>query len=120
MDGSLRIFLSVSVFFYFVMLAIMLKNRSLGLRYSLVWIICGFGMVLFIAFPNIVFSASAFIGISNPVNAIFFFFAVFVTSMLISTTSILSKMNEKNLRMTQYLALLEERVTRLESEKKDE
>ncbi len=117
METNLRIFLLICIVIYFGIIAVMLKKRSLGLRYTLIWILCGAGMILFAAFPEIVFRASALIGISNPVNAIFFLFATFSIVMLLSLTSIVSKFSEKNLRLTQSLALLEERVHRLEQDK---
>jgi len=116
MELSLRIFLLFCVAVYFIIIAVMLKKRLLGLRYTLIWLFCGVGMLVFLAFPSIVFRTSALIGISNPVNAIFFLFATFSIVMLISLTSIASAMGEKNLRLTQALALLEERVFRLERE----
>lgn len=119
MELSLRIFLFICIAVYFVIIGILLKKRSLGLRYALLWIVCGVGMLVFAIFPEIVFKASALVGISNPVNAIFFLFAVFTIIMLLSLTSIVSKMSEKNLRLTQALALLEERVHRLEHEDKN-
>ena len=97
----------------------MLKRKALGLRYTLLWLFCGFGLLVFAIFPVIVFKASAFIGISNPVNAIFFLFAVFAMMMLLSLTSIVSGFNEKILRLIQMNALLEERIRKLESEEEN-
>ena len=114
MELSLRIFLAFCVLTYYILLAIMLKKRMLGLRYALIWILSGIGMLVFIIFPTIVFKASAIIGISNPVNAIFFLVMGFSIALLLSLTSIVSSLNEKNLRLTQALSLLEQRVHLLE------
>jgi len=92
----------------------MLRKRRLSLKYTLVWIISGISMILFIIFPEIVFKGSALVGISNPVNAIFFIVMVFSMILLLSLTSIISTISEKNLRLTQSLALLEQRVHSLE------
>lgn len=114
MEFSLRIFLVVCIVVYFTIIAVMLKKRSLSLRYALIWLLCGAGMIVFAVFPELVFKTSAFVGISNPVNAIFFLFATFAIVMLLSLTAIVSKLSDKNLRLTQAIALLEERVHRLE------
>ena len=116
MELSLRIFLFCCILIYFSIIAVMLGRRSLSLRYTLVWIICGIGLIVFAIFPTIVFKASAIIGISNPVNAIFFLFFVFVMIMLLSLTSIVSGLNDKALRLTQASALLEQRVNELEKQ----
>ena len=78
----------------------------------------GLCMIIFIIFPNTVYSASRLIGVSNPVNAVFLVFALFSIIMLISVTSVNSQLSEKNLRLTQSVALLEERVRRLEEKDK--
>lgn len=119
MNSSLRIFLCIAIAVYFVILVVMLKRSKLSLRYALLWIISGLGMVFFVAFPTVVFRASALIGISNPVNAIFFLFACFTMVMMLSLTSFISGMSVKNLRLTQNQALLEERVRELEQKLDD-
>ena len=119
MELNLRIFLTICVLIYFLVLAVMLKKKMLGLKYTLIWIACGLLLILFIAFPSLVFRGSAMIGISNPVNAIFFMAMVFSIVMLLNLTSIASKLNEKNLKLTQALALLEQRVYLLEASDKD-
>lgn len=119
MEISLRIFLSVAILVYFVILATLLKKRRLSLKYAIIWIICGVCMILFIVFPTVVFKASALVGISNPVNAIFFLAMVFTIILLLSITSIVSSLSEKNLRLTQALSLAEQRIYTLENERKE-
>jgi len=115
MELSLRLFLAFSILIYFIILAVMLKKQRLSLKYTLVWIVSGILMILFTIFPTVVFKASALVGISNPVNAIFFIVMVFSIILLLSLTSIISILNEKNLRLTQSLALVEQRVFMLEN-----
>ena len=119
METSLRIFLFSCIAVYFVIIAVMLKKHMLGLRYALLWIVCGIGILVVACFPDIIFRASAWVGISNPVNAMFFLFSGFTVILLLSLTSIASKMSEQNLRLTQALALLEGRVYQLEKEKNE-
>lgn len=116
MELSLRIFLAICIIVYFILLLVMLRKKTLSLKYSIIWIACGIFMILFVLFPTIVFKGSALIGISNPVNAIFFLAMVFSIILLISLTSIVSVLNDKNLRLIQSLSLVEERVNRLEKE----
>ena len=119
MDLALRIFLILSTCVYFAILLSMLKKGKFGLKYALIWLFMGLAMIVFIIWPNAVYAASRLIGVSNPVNAVFLVFALFSVIMLISVTSVISKLMEKNLRLSQSLALLEERVRRLEEERKD-
>ena len=118
MENSLRIFIFFSITVYFAILAVMLRKKALSLRYTLLWIICGMFFLFFAVFPSVVFRVSAWVGISNPVNAIFFLLSVFSIVMLLSISSIVSKQNERILRLTQTMALLEERLHELEQDKK--
>ena len=118
MDLELRIFLGIGVILYFALLFHMLKKESIILKYALIWPVCGGLFVLFLIFPEVVFSASRLIGVSNPVNAVFLLFAGFALMMLLSFSSIISKNNGMVRKLTQQLALLENRVRELESKEK--
>lgn len=118
MDLELRIFLGIGVILYFALLLHMLKKESIILKYALIWLVCGGLFVLFLIFPEVVFSASRLIGVSNPVNAVFLLFAGFALMMLLSFSSIISKNNGMVRKLTQQLALLENRVRELESKEK--
>ena len=101
MDLELRIFLGIGVILYFALLLHMLKKESIILKYALIWLVCGGLFVLFLIFPEVVFSASRLIGVSNPVNAVFLLFAGFALMMLLSFSSIISKNNGMVRKLTQ-------------------
>ncbi len=115
---ELRLFLGFAVFLYFALLINMLRKESIILKYAILWLISGVLFVLFLLFPEIVFSASRLIGVSNPVNAVFLLFAGFALMMLLSISSIISQDNGKVRKLTQQVALLEQRIRQLENEKK--
>ena len=113
---ELRVFLGVAILLYFVLLINMLRKESIILKYAILWLISGVLFVLFLLFPEIVFSASRLIGVSNPVNAVFLLFAGFALMMLLSISSIISQDNGKVRKLTQQVALLEQRIRQLEDE----
>ena len=117
MNEKLRIFLAIGVIIYFVLLVYMLKRRRVILKYTLTWMLAGLVLVVFLIWPRLVFDASALIGISNPVNAVFLLFAGCVLLLLLSLTSIVSQFNRTNRETIQALALLEKRVRELENDK---
>ena len=114
MDTSLRIFLAVGLVFFYALLFVMLKKGRLILKYSLTWILSGLALLIFLLWPQLVFSASAIIGVSNPVNAVFLMFAAFTLWLLLSLSSIVSQFNRFNRETVQSMALLEKRVRELE------
>ena len=108
--------LGIAVLLYFILLISLLRKESIILKYAILWLVSGFLFVLFLLFPEIVFSASRMVGISNPVNAVFLLFAGFSLMMLLSITSIVSQDNGKVRKLTQQIALLEERIRELEKD----
>lgn len=114
MIGSLRAFLLIGVAVYLFIVLYMMKTSRFSVKYALIWIIGGVLMLLFAVFPQWVFDVSALVGISDPVNAVFFLFACFTIVMLLSLTSIVTELAGKNLRLIQSQSLLEKRVRELE------
>ncbi|MEA5051086.1 MAG: DUF2304 domain-containing protein [Oscillospiraceae bacterium] len=114
MEASLRIFLAVGLVVYYAILYFMLKREAIILKYTLLWILSGLLLLLFLLFPEIVFRGSALIGVSNPVNAVFLLFAGFTVMLLLSLTSIVSQLSDRSRKLVQSVALLEERVRELE------
>ncbi len=117
MELSLRIFLAAALLIYFAVMFFLLKKGRLILKYTLLWIISGILLILFLIFPEIVFRGSALIGVSNPVNAVFLLFAGFTIMLLLSLTSIVSQISDRDRKLTQSVALLEKRIRELEDKK---
>ena len=114
METKLRIFISICIVLYFAIIIFLVRKSRVSLKYALVWIVCGIGMIFFTIFPEAVFAASGFIGVSNPVNAVFMLYAIFTLLLLMALTTIVSTLTATNLRLTQKMALLEERLRKLE------
>ncbi len=120
MHSSLRIFLSIGILFYFVLLFHMLKKGQLILKYALLWILGGLSLLVFLVWPEVLYKIGDLIGVSNPVNAIFLLFAGITLLLLLSLSSIVSQFNKTNRRMAQSLALMEKRVRELELERESD
>lgn len=114
MDISLRVFLSIGVLLYFIVLFYMLKKGRLILKYALLWIAGGLALVIFLLWPEVLYKTSDLIGVSNPVNAVFLLFAGISLLLLLSLTSIVSQFSQTNRRLIQSMAILEKRIRELE------
>lgn len=116
LPASLRIAILIALFLYFVLLFILLKKRSLSLRYTLLWLFCGLLMLICTLFPQILTFFTDIVGIeliSNALFAVLFFCNIII---LVSLTSINSKQSEKIKRLVQQSAQLEERIRKLEEQ----
>lgn len=119
MNPRLVLVLGVGLILFYALLIKMLSGHTLILKYTILWMACALILVVFLLFPNIVVWISNTLGISNPVNAVFLMFAAVALVMLLSLTSIVSQLSSRERRLTQSVALLEERLRRLESAEED-
>ena len=117
---SLRLQIIVGILIIVSMLVIgnMVRKKKLDLRYALVWLIVGCVVLIFDIFPSLLGVISGILGVGLPVNMLFFMGFVFSLLIIFTLTVAVSKMSERVKRLTQELALLEERVNRLQ-EKRD-
>lgn len=113
---TLQIVMILAVTVYFVLLFLLLKKRSLHLKYTLLWIFSGVLMLALAVFPHLLDWFAALIGIYEPTNALFSLIFFCIIIILMSLTAIVSKQNERTKRLAQVVALLEKRVRELEKE----
>lgn len=113
MSIDLRITLLVGVLIYVAIIFYFLKTNKISLKYSLLWFFSAVVLLVMDIFPNAVFSAAHFIGIENPVNAVFLIFIFIMLVILISLTSIVSKQHNQIKTLIQSLAILKKEVENL-------
>jgi len=110
----------IAVALYFLLVLRLLRQKTLNLKYTLLWLASGGIMLMLAVFPQILGWFAALVGIYEPTNALFAFMFFCVIIILMSITAIVSKLNEKSKQTIQAVALLERRVRELEAEKQDE
>ncbi len=112
---SMRYAMLIALAFYFVILIVLLRQKRLTLRYSLLWLFSGVILLLLLAFPGLLAWMTASLGFQLQSNALFAILFFFVLLILMSLTAITSKQNEYIKRLVQYTALLEKRLRDLET-----
>lgn len=118
MNTSLRFFLLISIMIYLVIIIHLLRKKDLNLKYSLIWLFSAVTMLVVSIFPKIISNFAKWVGIVDSVNIVFVLEGMFVLLILLSLTGIVSRLNEKNIKLIQAFGLLEKRVRELEDEKK--
>jgi hypothetical protein len=106
--------LIIGIVFFFGIIIFFLKKNALSLKYTLLWLISCFVMLLVSIFPGILVFISEKLRFQVVSNALFTLVLGFVLMILLSLTSIVSKQTEKIKTLTQVIALLEKRVRELE------
>ncbi len=92
----------------------MIRRKSLELKYALSWLFALAAVAIFAAFPRAMVVMARFLGIDAPVNMIFFLGFCFSLVIIYVLTVSLSRMSTKMRRLTQIIALNEDRIKALE------
>jgi len=115
-NNILQYFFIIGVIFFFGIIIFFLRKNALSLKYTLLWLISGFIMLIVSIFPVIITFISKILGFQVASNALFVLILGFFLIILLSLTSIVSRQTEKIKTLAQTIALLEKRVREMEEE----
>lgn len=90
-------------------------RRGIEVKYSLLWILLGVGVIIFACFPQFTAWLAQVFGIGQPINMLFFAGFCFALVILFSLSVSVSRLSNKVKRLTQEIALME---NKLEEQKK--
>lgn len=116
----LKVSLLAAVLVFFIIVLSMLKRRRLTLKYTLLWLLTGVVMLIFVVFPELLQSLASFIGAQTLMNTLYLLIIGFILVLLMMLTSIVSKQTERIAFLAQANAILEKRVRELEESKERE
>lgn len=115
---NLRITLIIAVCCYFILILVFLKRKSLELKYSLLWLLAGVIMGIFVVFPKGLEHLTGFLGIESLMNGLYVLCIGFIIIILMALTSIVSKQTMKIRALIQEIAMLEKRLREAEENSK--
>lgn len=96
-----------------------IRNKRIELKYSLVWLALGTGIIIFTCFPKLTTWLAHVLGISQPMNMLFFAGFCFMLPIIFSLSVSVSRLSNKVKRLTQEMALLEEQKRKAEEESEE-
>lgn len=114
--ATLQIILIISLIFYFIIILIFLKNKTLELRYTLLWMFAGVVLAVLIIWPELLSKMVRMVGIQSNMNGLFIMAIAFIVMIMMSLTSIVSRQTNKIRHLIQEIAILEKRVRELEKD----
>lgn len=117
---NLRITLIIAVVCYFVLILLFLKNKSISLKYTLLWLFAGLIMGIMVFFPGTLVFLVHLLGIESNMNGLFILAIGFVIIILMSLTSIVSKQANRIKILVQQQAIMEKRIRDLEKKEINE
>ena len=114
MTVQLHFFMVFGALALFLIIFCLLKKGLMSVKYSLLWLGLSVVLVVFAAFPYVVYVLRDLLDIQMPVNLVFLLIFCFVLVVLLSLSIAISQLAEKCKRLTQANATLEKRVRDLE------
>ena len=115
----LQIVLILAIVFYFIVILYFLKRRALELKYTLIWFVAGGVMLILVVFPELMSMIIRVLGIQSNMNGLYIALIAFIIMILMTLTSIVSRLAYKAKTLTQEIALIEKRVRDLERQRKE-
>ena len=115
----LRVSIAASVASLVLLLVVLelIRGRRLKERYALLWIATGVVLLVLSAWRDGLNTIASWLGVGTYPPAILFAAAtLFVIVVLLHYSTVLSKLTDENVLLAQKLALLEERLGRVERE----
>ena len=94
----------------------LVRRRSLGERYALLWILLAVAIIVLSAWPALLQKLADLLKIYYPPSIIFGLAFLFIFGIMIHFSAVLSKQSRGYNRMVQRLSVLEEKLLRLTGE----
>lgn len=116
--SSIQIFSMIGSLLFLALLCYQLWKQRLKEAYAILWLAAGVVFLIFSVFTELLSIISRLIGIVYPPATLFLILITFIFLILFQYSLVLSKRAEEVKKLTQHAALLEERIRRLEEERK--
>ena len=101
---------------YYLCIFYLLRRKKLALKYTLLWLVMGLVMLVIVIFPNAFTKLVNVVGVIEMTNGLFAVVLFAIIIILISITSIVSKLNDQIRQLVQKCALYEKHIRSLEEE----
>lgn len=118
---SLRVQIIIAIAAILVILFIgnMVRTRKLELKYALIWFLVGVLLLVFDLSPGLLTKLTNLLGITLPINMLFFLGFVFVLMIIFSQTIVISNLTRRTKRLTQEIGILHRRIDNIKSREQE-
>ena len=120
MTAKIQIIIGIILIVALMAIINMIRKRRLELKYALSWLVAIAFVLVLDCFPSLLNKISRMLGIWAPVNMIFFLGFCFSLMIIFVLTVTLSRMSERVRKLSQAVALNEEKIEELMKELSEE
>lgn len=92
----------------------LVRSRRLQERYAILWLLTGLVLLVLSIWSGAIQALSDLVGIAYPPALLFAVSLVFVVIVLLHYSTVISRLAQQNVALAQSIALLEERLRRIE------
>jgi hypothetical protein len=111
---------SIAALAFLVIIFELIRRRRLEERYALLWLLTGGVILVLAAWRDALRLVSDAVGIAYPPSALFVIASLFVLIVLLHYSTVISELSERNVKLAQHLAILEERLRRTEARREQD
>jgi hypothetical protein len=104
------VFASIAAALFLLVIFELIRSRRLQERYALLWLVTGSVILLLSLWRDALRLVSQQIGIAYPPSALFIIGFLFILVVLLHYSTVISELSERNVRLAQDIALVEERL----------
>ena len=120
MTLRLQLIVAVAVIVALFYIGNLVRIRRLELNYALIWFFVGVLLLIFDLAPGILDFLTDLLGITLPINMLFFLGIAFILMIMFSQTIVISNLTRKTKRLTQEIGMLNRRIDDLIEEREKE
>ena len=110
MNIRIQIIVAVVVVFALCIIINMVRRKRLELRYALIWLLMGMGILILNGFPSLIAKLAESAGVVDPVNMLFFVGFCFSLAIIFVLTVAISRIAIRMKQLAQTIALFENRI----------
>ena len=120
MTVRLQLIIAVAAVAALLYIGNLVRVRRLELKYALIWFLVGVLLLIFDLAPGILEFLTALLGITLPINMLFFLGIGFVLMIVFSQTIVISNLTRRSKRLTHEIGMLNRRLDDLIVEREKE
>lgn len=110
MNIRIQLIIITIVIISLITLVNMIRKNKVELKYALLWFVLGSGVFIFACFPRVTNFLAELMGISTPINMLFFIGFCFSLVIIFSLSVAVSRVSSRVKKLTQELALLKKEI----------
>lgn len=115
MNTILQIIMIASSLLFLCYIIIMLRNKKIELKYTLIWLFAGISFLAIAVFPSLLRLLSNLLHIVEPVNTLFLLIIFFILLILFTLTIALSRNANRVKTLTQEIGILKMELEKLKN-----